>query len=262
MGNKRTHAMIRGRIQMSVPALLAVLLLGHATVACANPLDVTTSVGGVPGSGSAIDIGALPLGTAGGIVDGANFSFSGNAGVVSGTLANRHAAPYASGDEGSWFGGGDGPVTGEYLTAGNDRAVAGSGITISFSLSQIAFGVLWGSIDSYNKIEVYDGATLLGTVTETPPMLSFPGFQGEGGSAYVEVTSSTPFDRLVFSSDGYAFEFADFMSQAAPIPAAELATKVPEPGSLAILGIGLAVLAAARIATRRGKPGRLPLLPA
>lgn len=234
--------MLRSLPPLPMAGFLVVFMLGHMTMACADPLTVTAAVGGLPSRGTIIDLSALPLGDAGGSVDGVTFDFAGNAAAVTGSLLNNYAAPYASGAEGSWFGGGDGPVSGEYLTAGNELAVAGSGITATFATPQIGFGLLWGSIDSYNQILVYEGTTLVGTVTQDPPVPSQPGNQGLDGSAYVEVTSTTPFDRLVFSSDGYAFEFTDLTHVAAPTEETAFIAPVPEPGSSTLLGLGLGLL--------------------
>lgn len=255
------HPMRRALPSLSAAGFLAVFLAGHATMACASPFSISTVVGGVPGSGSAIDLGALPLGDTGGTVGGVTFGFTGNAQVVQGSAAGVYAAPYASGSEGTFFGGGNGAVGGNYLTAGNDLAKAGSGVAIGFSVPQIAFGLLWGSIDTYNKIQVFNGSTLVGTVTETPPIPSQPGNQGAGGSAYVQVASSTAFNRLVFSSDGWAFEFADLTSLQAPI-LGEPPANVPEPGTLPVLGAGLALLGLVRYVARRGKRDRRPFLTA
>ena len=242
--------MSRGVLALTIVGLLTVSMVGNSTIACASPLTVTTTVGGVPASGTVIDLAALPLGNAGGTVDGVSLSFAGTAGVVQGTTPGYYTAPYASGAEGAWFGGGNGPISSHYLTAGSDLAVAGSGVTVGFAAPQIAFGLLWGSIDSFNQLQVFNGATLLGTVTggtlTVPPQ---PGFQNVGSTAYVEVTASTPFDRLVFSSNGYAFEFADLTN----VPA-----DVPEPSSVALLGGGLALLCVARFTTPRATLGRRP----
>jgi hypothetical protein len=175
---------------------------------------------------------------------GLTMSWDGDAGPVSGSVLSIHAAPYLSGGNGLGFGPSGGaqangvdPTT--YMTAGS----AGS-VTLQFPTLETYLGVLWGSVDGYNSLSFYNGATLIGTVTGSDVMASPNGDQGANGTAYVNInaTGDSAFDRVVATSGGNAFEFDDVaFNETISAISALAADPIPEPMSLGLFGIGLLV---------------------
>ncbi len=121
---------------------------------------------------------------------------------VQGALGGQYAAPYLSNGNGAGFGGQpDGADTTTYLSTG-----IGS-IELDFSQNLSYLGLLWGSIDNYNTIAFYDGNTFLGSFAGSDILAGANGDQGVNGTLYVNFNSDTLFNRVVFSSTQYAFEF-------------------------------------------------------
>ena len=227
-----------------------------------HPAEAGLLVGGVVGSSATGAIkesfdSLLPGGGAATTMpSGLTMSWDGNAGPVSENVLGIHAAPYLSGGNGVGFGpsggtqanGVDGTT---YMTAGS----AGS-VTLQFPTLEKYLGILWGSVDGYNSLSFYNGATLIGTVTGSDVMASPSGDQGANGTAYVNITATggSAFDRVVARSGGNAFEFDDvaFSETIAALAADPIddvafnttiltlaADPVPEPTSLGLFGIGL-----------------------
>lgn len=125
-----------------------------------------------------------------------------------GTLANAYKSPFADN------------TTAFYAVGTGLPGATVSPVTLSFASSRNSFGFLWGSPDSYNSLEFYDGATLVATVVGAdlvPPPKS---------QAYFVTVSGLSFDSVKFidnlgtktSTDEAAFEFANISS--VPVPAA------------------------------------------
>jgi len=125
----------------------------------------------------------------------AEFSASGNAGVVSGS-SPVSAAPFVGGDQHQ--------DASHYLSIGANGAE-----TISFATEQNAFGLYWGSVDSFNKIAFYNGDKLVASYTgaDVSPLLA-NGDQGAFSSnGYVEFSDLSPFNKVVLTSgSSNAFE--------------------------------------------------------
>jgi hypothetical protein len=127
----------------------------------------------------------------------ATFSGSGNAGVVSGALSGSTSAPFV------------GPLPGTADTTNYLSVGAGGTETITFDDEQNAFGLYWGSVDSYNTISFYHGATLVASYTGADVTPLFPtGNQGSFSSnGYVEFSGLASFDKVVLGSgNSNAFE--------------------------------------------------------
>jgi hypothetical protein len=143
--------------------------------------------------------------------------------VVQGSSSGQYAAPFTA----------DGAYTGNYFSTGTGS------ITITFATDQLAMALLWGSVDSYNQVQLFEGSTLVGSVAGSDIEANANGSQGYGGSFYTLINSTVAFDEVVLSSTSPSFEFAQFEADVSN-------DYVPEPASLAVFGVGLLGLAALR----------------
>jgi hypothetical protein len=201
---------------------LSLCLVGMSSIARAG-ITIDASVGGAPTGVNYANFDSLTLGNTGGTSNGITVSFTGDAQAVQGSLVNVYAAPYLSNGNGSLFGDStNGPDATTYLSTG-----IGS-VTLSLPGQEMYIGLLWGSVDSYNTLSLYNDSTLVGTITGTDVTSNANGDQGMNGTFYVNITSTGSFNEVVASSSQYAFEF----DNVAYNPSA-----VPEPSTFVLAGI-------------------------
>jgi hypothetical protein len=225
------------RRQLRSLALAVLLALGAAPASAA--LYITSTVGGAA-------TGATLWNLDSSAPDGVTVTLSGNASYVTGSVTNAYAAPYLSGGNGTGFGSPDqanGVDTTQYLQTGSGTTTASNSVTIAFTSLQTYLGLLWGSVDAGNTIYLYNGTTLVGTITGSDVTASANGDQGANGTYYVTITSTLAFDSIVLTSTNTTFEFDNL--------AWGTATTVPEPMTIAIFGAGLLGLGM----VRRRQPG-------
>ena len=152
---------------------------------------------------------------------GATFSASGNSGVVNGS-SSVSAAPFV------------GPLPGS-KDATNYLSIGGGGTeTITFASEKNAFGLYWGSLNSYNTIKFYDGTTLVASYTGNEISPLFPtGNQGSFSSnGYVEFSGLHPFNKVELSSSSNAFEIDNI--SAGNVPAPDTGLSGPIKGTLSV----------------------------
>jgi hypothetical protein len=222
------------------------LLALSISQAAADLLTISGAIGGLPAAGvNYVNFDDLALGSAPQTATGPNGTVAvlpgPDSAVVQGNVSGVYAWPHRSNNQGAAFGGApDGEDQTPYLTTG------AGWITLQFAAPQQYFGLLWSSVDSYNSLSLYSSSQgLLGALSggELSPIT--------GGSslytAYININSSVPFDYVVASSGGNAFEFDDvaYSSQPAVFSGISIRSSVPDGGStsgllaLGVLGLTL-----------------------
>ena len=223
---------------------LSVLALGLAAISPVAQAGITytEAVGGAPsGVGiNYVNFDNISLGSAGGTSNNVGVSFSGTGQAVQGSASGLYAAPYLSNNNGSLFGdNSNGQDTTTYLSTG-----IGS-VTLSMPGQEHYVGLLWGSVDTYNSLSLYNGSTLIGTITGSDVTGSANGDQGMNGTYYVNINSTESFNKVVASSTSYAFEFDNV---------AYSASAVPEPSSFVLALVGLMGVAGYKQIRRKSLP--------
>ena len=182
-----------------------------------------------------------------------SFNVPGDQGIVQGSVPSSiHAVPVA----GVTPGGAPTYLTGDYgstqtsdpLLSGNYLSTGAGSITVTFDRPEISLGLLWGSIDTSNRVTFDNGDTLTGAQIQA---LAFGfagnGYQGPGGSAYVLAIESNPFTSVTFSSDVTSFELASVVASVEKI------SPVPLPASAPMFGAALLGLAGLGYVAKRKK---------
>jgi hypothetical protein len=137
-----------------------------------------------------------------------------------------------------------------WVFAGVTTSYPAASIYFNFSTGQTYLGLLWGSVDQQNTLTFYSGpngtGTVLGTITGTDVhnfnnTIAQTGYGDQDdswGAAYVNFTSTTPFESVEATSSLFTFEIDNVAYGAAG---------VPDGGTtIALLGMSLLGLSALR----------------
>ena len=206
---------------------------------------VSTSLTTVAQSGS-VNVLDLGTGSGAGLVSQAPVSFgsganagtityAGTSGIYMGNVAGVTAAPWT-------------PTGRE---AGNYFAVQPSGgISISFAQQQQYFGIMWGSVDTYNTLSFYRGDTLVEQLPGKAVTNNPNGSQAALGTYFVNLNfgGGTSFDRVVATSSNPAFEF-NVIAYSTTTQAITPAQQVAQGGTSAPTSVSVPVNAAPAAAT-------------
>lgn len=153
-------------------------------------------------------------------IDGGAF-YAGQGAVVDGSLSGEYASPAGN--------------TSPYLSVayGQQAGTHNAAYWISGE-SFNYFGLYWGSIDDYNSLSFYNGEDLVASFSGLDVIgrgAALGDQTAAGSNRYVNFWfGDEAFDSIVFGTSQFAFESDNH---------AVANVSVPEPGTLALLGLGL-----------------------
>ena len=222
------------------------LAFAVATGLTAMPMLGTAAVTFVAAEDDSIFGGltSLPFATTGSTPNcGPYLSCSGDYEFRTGSILNHTKAP----------GSDTGPHTPDsiFLTVPNSRVLPAQA-TFDFGVTTNSFGMLWGSVDSYNLFELLLGGVVVGSVTGTD-LANSVGVTATTNSGNFDIdrfvrfdgVGSTEFDAIRFHTTNFGFE-----TEAHHVGPA---SSVPGPMPMALLALG--VFGIGLFGKRRGSPG-------
>lgn len=154
------------------------------------------------------------------------------------TVPNQYRSPY------DLASGAPGPFSGNTYSAIQGGGFASYNIaTLSPNPAAIGISLLWGSPDFFNKIEFFNGAVSLGSISslDLTYLNANPPQNPATGQTWVVISAGAPWTRVVLSSTTNSFEFAGLTGACdAPGFACAPPPGVPLPATLPLFvgGIG------------------------
>jgi len=205
-------ALTAATLGFAVSAANAAIVVTIGGTPVANNGQTTSLIGATVIDFNSTAIGSLPAG------------YVGNGQVTNGLTVNRSAPPQILSE---------GPNTSNYLTV--PVTLPGS-VTITSPFASSYFGLFLGSLDDYNTLSFFNGATLVESFTgaqlrtiPNPDLAA--GNQAQAAYFNFNFTNGDAFTSIVMTSTGFAFESDNH--------AFLQATVIPVPGAAALMLSGM-----------------------
>ncbi len=151
-----------------------------------------------------------------------NWTWSGSGTIVNGSVNSAYAAPFGLTT----------PDQTDYLVVSQNSTTADLG-----SSTYNYFGIWWGSVDTHNYIDFYNGSKIVYSISGSQISSAKGSWTKQDQNVYVNLNDLEAFDSFDLRSTGIAFELDNITVGNQP---------VPEPATMFLFGTGLIGLAGAR----------------